>query len=240
MQNNKRHLYRPERVNTADYKPRLFNFLSVMANGILAGMVFSLGAATYLSVDNKPLGAAIFSASLFVIFYYGFGFYTSKVGYCFNQNKQQNFALIPIWVGNVLGAIITGLLFFLLREDYVYKIFSRANQICGAKLENNPLSIIVSAVFCGFLMFLAVDSFKNAKNILQKHLVPFFTIMIFLVCEFDHFVSGTFFFAVADAISIKSIWYILLMTLGNSIGAVIIPLSHKGIKALKELAKSSN
>lgn len=241
MQNSthQKHLYRPKRGNTANFKPHLFNFLSSMVNGMLAGMVFSLGAASYLSIETKTVGAAIFALGLFIIFYYGFGFYTSKVGYCFNQNKEQNLALISIWVGNFLGAIITALLFLLLREAYVYKLFERSNQLCGAKLEGTPISIIISAVFCGLLMFFAVDTFKNAKNTLQKHLIPLLTVMVFVLCEFDHFVSTTFFFVVADAVSIKSIWYILLITLGNSIGAVIVPLSHKGIKALREFSKRS-
>lgn len=240
MQNNtERHLYKPKRANTADFKPRLFNFLSVMANGMLAGIAFSLGAVSYLSVETKTLGAAIFSLGLFIVFYYGFGFYTSKVGYCFNQNKEQNLSLIPVWLGNLFGAVITGLLSLLLREDYFFKLFERSNILCGAKLEGNPISIILSATFCGLLMFFAVDTFKNAKNTLQKHLIPLLTVMVFVLCEFDHFVSGTLFFVLADAVNLKSIWYILLITLGNSIGAVIVPLSHKGIKALRELSKSS-
>ncbi len=234
-----KHVYRPQRENTADKKPRVFKFLSLLINGALAGIAFSLGAAAYLSIDSKTLGAAIFSLGMFVIFHYGFGFYTSKFGYLLNQDKDQNLALIPIWLGNALGAAITALLLFLLREDYSYKLYQRANQLSGAKLEGSIISVIVSAFFCGLLMFFAVDIFKNAKSNLQKYLIPLFAVMVFVLCEFDHFVSGTFFFVMADAISIKSIWYIILMTLGNSAGLIIIPLCHIGVKVLREKSNSS-
>lgn len=234
-----KHVYRPQRVNTADNKARNLKFLSLVINGMLAGVAFSLGAVAYLSIDSKTLGAAIFSLGLFVIFHYGFGFYTSKFSGFFNQDKQQNLTLIPIWLGNALGAALTALLLFLTRETYAYKLFERANQLSGAKLEGTVINVIVSSIFCGLLMFFAVDIFKNAKSNLQKYLVPLFAIMIFVLCEFDHFVSGTFYFVMADAISIKSIWYIILMTLGNSIGVIIIPLCHKGVKALKEKSNSS-
>ena len=43
--------------------------------------------------------------------------------------------------------------------------------------------------------------------------------------------------AMAGNIDIRVMWYLLIMTLGNTIGALIIPLSHSGVKLVQNLAK---
>ena len=217
-------------------KQIMFNMLSIFLSGLLGGIAFALGSTAFLSLSNKMVGSAIFTVGMFIIFAYGFGFYTSKIGYSLKKTMEQNLNLIPIWFGNIIGAILTGGLLMLTREDVSNMLYSRANQICIAKINDNPFSIIILSVFCGILMFVVTDNFKNAKNAAQKYLSLFLGSMVFLLCGFEHFVSNAFFFTVSGALSLKAIWYLILMTLGNSLGALVIPLSHIGVKYFQKMS----
>lgn len=218
-------------------KKLLLTILSVFINGILAGLAFSLGGVAYLSIDSRYLSSAVFTVGLFVVFTYGFGFYTSKIGYAFGQNLRQNLMLIPLWFGNLLGSVAMGLIFSLTRESIFNKLFERANEICGYKLADTTIGILILSLLCGVLMFIATDVFKNAKTGAQKYLVLFLASMTFVLCQFEHFALSAFYFTVANAFNLKAVWYIIVMTVGNSLGALIIPACHKGMTLLRGLAK---
>ena len=215
----------------------LWNALNVFISGFLGGIAFAIGGTAFLSLNNKSVGSALFTFGMIIIYAYGFGFYTSKIGYSLKNSKEQNLMLIPVWFGNLFGAMLVGGLLRLTRESVSETLYTRANQLCGEKLSDSVGGIIILSVLCGFLMFVANDNFKNAKNAAQKYITLFLTSMVFLLCSFEHFASSAFLFVVADALNIKAVWYLILMTLGNTLGALIIPLSHSGVKLIQKMAK---
>lgn len=215
----------------------LWNALNVFISGLLGGIAFAIGGTAFLSLNNKSVGSALFAIGFIVIYAYGFGFYTSKIGYSLKNNKDQNLMLIPVWFGNLLGSMLVGGLLRLTRTDLSETLYTRANQLCAEKFSESVGGILILSILCGLLMFVANDNFKNAKNAAQKYITLFLTSMVFLLCSFEHFASSAFFFTVAGAVNIKAIWYLILMTLGNSIGALIIPLSHNGVRLIQKMAK---
>lgn len=218
-------------------KQFLWNFLNVFISGLLGGIVFSIGGIAYLSLNNKSVGSALFTIGMVIIYAYGFGFYTSKIGYSLKNNKDQNLMLIPVWLGNLIGSFLVGGLIRLTREPIAETLAERANQLCSEKLSDSVGGIIILSIFCGLLMFVATDNFKNAKNAAQKYVTLFLVVMVFLLCEFEHFATNGFLFTVAGTLNIKAIWYLILMTLGNSLGALIIPWAHSGVKVIQKIAK---
>lgn len=218
-------------------KPLLFNILNVFISGLLGGIAFAIGATAYLSVSNKPLGAAIFAVGMFMIFAYGFGFYTSKLGYALKSNKSQNLSLIPLFLGNFIGAIAVGGILSITREAVAETLSKRANQVTVVQANDSPLSIIILAFFCGIIMFVITDNYKNAKNAAQRYLPLFLGCMTFLLCGFDHFVSSAFFFTISGSLNLKGLWCVLLTALGNSLGVLAIPLSHNAVKLLQKNSK---
>lgn len=217
-------------------KRTLLNNLNIFINGLLGGIAFSLGAVAFLSVNNKYMGSALFTVGMVIIFVYGFGLYTSKVGYCLKNNKEQNLMLIPIWLGNLVGAILVGGIFRLTRTQISDTLISRANQLSGEKFADNIGGILILSIFCGFLMFIATDSFKNAKNAAQKYITLFLTVMVFLLCDFEHFTSSAFFFTIGGAFTLKAFWYLIIMSIGNTLGALIIPACHLGVIYIRSQA----
>lgn len=224
------------KVNSKIDKRTLFNNINIFINGLLGGIAFALGANAFLSINNKYLGSALFTVGMVIIFAYGFGLYTSKVGYFLKNNKEQNLMLIPIWLGNLVGAILVGGVLRLTRSQVSATLISRANQLSGEKLADSVWGVLILSVFCGLLMFIATDGFKNAKNAAQKYITLFLCVMVFLLCDFEHFASSAFFFTIGGAFTLKACWYLILMSIGNTLGALMIPLCHLGVKYIRSQA----
>ena len=62
--------------------------LKILVKAILAGVMISIGGTIYLALDNKMLGAFLFSIGLFSICAYGFNLYTGKIGYVIDNKPK--------------------------------------------------------------------------------------------------------------------------------------------------------
>ena len=77
---------------------------------VMAGICIAVGGAVNLSVDNKVVGAALFSAGLFTICTLGYYLYTGKVCYLLDSNQKGKYLLWlgQIWAGNLIGTALVG------------------------------------------------------------------------------------------------------------------------------------
>ena len=201
-------------------KQRIASFLY----SILAGVSISIGAIVFLSLDNKVTGAIFFSLGLFTVCTFGFNLFTGKVGYIFENKPSYLLFLLQVWVGNLLGSLITG---NLIRLTRIGSISEKAKVLCDTKLNDSLLSIFILAVFCNILMFVAVDGFKTNQHEIGKYIGIFMGVIVFILCGFEHCVANMFYFSVANVWSGKTILYLLVMTLGNACGGVLIPLARQ-------------
>ena len=72
-------------------------------------------------------------------------------------------------------------------------------------------------------MFVAADGYKTIQNPVGQILAIFLPVV-----GFEHCVANMYFFTIADLWSIKAFGYLIIMSLGNSIGGILIPLLRKG------------
>ena len=204
-------------------------YLKIFAGALLAGMMIAIGGAVFLALDNKVLGALFFTVGLFTICTCGFNLYTGKICYVFDHDKSYALSLPVIWLGNLAGAVLVALLLSLTRQGPAF--MEKAASMCEVKLNDSPLSIFVLAVFCDILIYVAVDGYKNNPHEAGRYLALFFGVMVFILCGFEHCVANMFYFTMGQAWSVKTFLYLLIMTAGNSVGGVLIPLIRKKIKA---------
>lgn len=191
---------------------------------ILAGLCIGLGGTVFLSVDNKVVGAALFSIGLLTILAFGFNLFTGKVGYALDNKPSYIGTLVLIWIGNLIG---TGLMAFLVRFTRVYDALApKVEDIVSTKLNDPPLSILLLAIGCGMCMFIAVDQYKKQHNVV-KALFVIFPVMVFILCSFEHCIANMFYFALAGSFTLNTLIYLIIMTVGNSIGGLLIPLFTK-------------
>ena len=51
-------------------------------------------------------------------------------------------------------------------------------------------------------------------------------VMVFILCGFEHSVANMYYISVANLLSLKSLLYILIMILGNSVGSILTALYY--------------
>lgn len=191
--------------------------LKKVINGIFAGILISIGGAVFLSCDNKYIGAVLFSVALLCICYQGYSLYTGKICYIPQKHGKEEFSvLLTGLLGNVTATTVCG---YALRYA-VPKIGEAALASCSAKLEQEFLQTFIRAVFCGILIYLAVDIFKNHKTPIGI----LFCIPVFILSGFEHSVADMFYFAASGIVSLEAFIFIWIVILGNTIGGALIPL----------------
>lgn len=189
---------------------------------LLAGLMIAIGGAVNLSVDNKVVGAFLFSIGLFTVVNQQFALFTGRVGDF--KLKQPAFLidLLIIWIGNFAATVGVG---YLLRVTRVASTLSaKAETLSQAKLNDNPLSIFVLAIFCGIIMYIAVACFRSTENPIGKYAGVFIGVPVFILCGFEHCVANMFYFSIANAWTWKTFLWLLIMTAGNAVGGLLIPV----------------
>ena len=202
--------------------------IEILIKSILAGIMIGIGGTIYLSLDNKIVGSILFAIGLFIIVVYSFNLYTGKIGYLINNfNKKYIRELIITLIGNFIGTFFVG---FVLRYTRIYtSISDKAKTLADIKLNDTLISILILSFFCGILMYLAVNTYKEVKDI-GKYLAVFLGVIVFILCGFEHCIANMYYFSVSSTWSLNTLLYLLVMILGNSLGGILIPLCNKVIK----------
>lgn len=196
--------------------------LKTLIYGILAGISIAIGGTAFLSVESKALGALLFTVGLFTICTFGFNLFTGKVCYVFERDRDYAMDLPVIWLGNLCGTWLTA--FVESQTRIGPALAERAHALCQVKLDDGIPSVFILAVFCNILIFIAVDGFNKNPHELGKYLSLTFGVTVFILCGFEHCVANMYYFSMAGMWSVKTLGYVLVMTLGNAVGGVLIPL----------------
>lgn len=151
-------------------KPNKNKWISFLADGILSGLMLGVGGMVSLSSENRFLGAFLFSLGLFCIVQFKYGLFTGKVGYIVNRDLPYVAETAVTLVGNALGTLIAALLLRQVRfftstvSTMDVTISDRVQATVSGKIHDNPLSIFILAIFCGILMFTAVEGSRKCKE----------------------------------------------------------------------------
>ena len=188
--------------------------------GFLAGFVITLGATAYLSLESTMAGALMFTVGLFAICSFGWNLFTGKVCYSFGKGPRYIGFLAVVWISNFAGAAAGGALIRLTRLEGVV---ARAQAVAATKLDDGLLSVFVLAIFCNVLIYIAVEGYRSIENSLGRYLAVFFGVTVFVVCGFEHCVANMYYFTAAGAWSGEAIVFILVNTLGNALGGLLVP-----------------
>jgi formate/nitrite transporter FocA (FNT family) len=185
--------------------------------GILAGLAIAIGGTIYLSMENKVIGSLLFTVGLYAIVLHGLYLFTGKIGYLATAEDKKSYFMIVLstWLGNLVG---TGLGAAMILCTRINGIKEKATAVSEVKLGDTPLSAFVLAIFCGMLMYIAVDGFK----LKGQPLILFACVGVFILCGFEHCIANMFYFSLAGLWSAKAFLYIVIMTLGNAVGAMVL------------------
>lgn len=200
-------------------KKKLKKYVDYLVKGIYAGFMIGIGAIAFLSLENKVLGSFFFSIGLLTICMYAMNLYTGKIGYVLINKIDYIYELLLGLLGNFIGTFIIGKSILLTR---VSNISEKALTLVNIKLNDNLLSIFILSIFCGMLMYIAVNNYKKVNTEIGKYIGIFMCVMTFILCGFEHCIANMAYITIANAWSWKALLYVLIMILGNSFGAILI------------------
>jgi len=203
-------------------------YIEYLIKGVFAGIMISIGGTAYLAVSNNVIGSFLFSIGLLMICMYGMNLYTGKIGYIIVSKLSYIYELLLTLVGNFIGTYLCG---FLIRSTRFISYQEKAINISNIKLDDNFISIFILSIFCGMLMYMAVNNYKKIDNNLGKYLSVILCVMVFILCGFEHCVANMYYFSVANVWSIDTFVMLGIMILGNSFGSVIIALFDNKYKS---------
>ena len=198
--------------------------LKVLVRAVLAGVMISIGGTIFLTCESKLLGAFLFSIGLYAICAFGLNLYTGKIGYVIDNKPKYLIELLFTLIGNIIGTVGCGYLLFLSRQGE--KLRSTAQAISTIKLNDNLLSIFILSIFCGIIMYLAVDLYKKLTDF-GKYMGIFMGITVFILAGFEHCVANMYYFSAANMWTWKTVLYVLVMIAGNSVGSILLALRIK-------------
>jgi len=171
---------------------------------LFAGILIGLGAAGYLALGGIP-GAVIFAFGLIGVVILGVPLYTGRAGVMNNIGE-----LALIWLYNVIGCILLGLLVLSLGGESV----ERAQAAIDARLLQGPWRSFLRAVGCGLIIDVAVYLYKCSKS----YLPIIFGIPLFILCGFYHSIADVVYLVAAWKWSPDILWYYPIIVIGNYVG----------------------
>jgi len=212
-------------------------FLSFLSDGILAGFMIGIGAIVFMSSDNRYIGAFLFSLGLFSVVCFKYNLFTGKVGYIPLRKPDYLYEVAVTLLGNLFGTFFAATLFNASRfstaavSGLYVSACERAKASMLTKINDSPLSSFTLAIFCGLLMFTAVEAYRKCKeenNFAGAVFGVVFPVVVFIISGFNHCIADMAYYFMAGCPEIgKALVYFVIVIIGNSIGGMLVPLFKK-------------
>ena len=179
--------------------------IELVSKSVLAAILIGLGVAVSLTM-GQPLGAIFFAFGLLGVCVLKVNLFTGKAGYWWKE-KSLELSLV-LGVNLIIGYLI-GVLISIANPVLI--------PIALAKVMSWQFtsSFFIQAIFCGMVMYLCVEMFRN-----DEKTGIFLGVPLFIFCGFQHCIANIIIMGVAHSFS----WTILLAIAGNLLGSIIINL----------------
>lgn len=201
--------------------------------GILAGLSIAFGSAAYVACayyQHRIAGSILFSVGLLLICGFGFKLYTGQIGKVLENKKSFIIDLLIMLLGNFIGATTAGLLASFIMPNEAYADI--ALSVGESKLLDAGggsvtwYALLIQSLFCGMLVYFAVEIYKTGKDNLTKVLGLVLAVTAFVVSGHSHCIANMYYLGVSRIIVSSNFgWAILsllISIIGNSVGAIII------------------
>ncbi len=202
--------------------------IKTITSGLLAGILIGIGGFVFAFVMSKAtvigenvLAAFLFSIGLLLICSFGFNLYTGKIGYLFDNKLSYVVDLGEMFFGNFLGAALMGLLVRGCSSQFKDAI-TKLESICEVKYSHPWYTFILLAFGCGILVYLAVRLFKSDHHPVIRVFGLVLCVTVFVAVGFVHVIAEMFYLVAAGRLELKTILYLLLAVIGNSLGSISI------------------
>lgn len=180
-----------------------------------AGACIGIGCVANIMSGNRYIGAFLFSFALLTVISERAELFTGKIGYIDKYKKLNCLDMLPLMlIFNIFGAaFVAGAISFALPMDVVA-------SIAEAKMEQNFLEASWKSVFCGVVMYVAV----NSNNMSESKIFVIMSIATFVISGFEHSIANTFYFAsysILGGFKWKMVLLLIIYIVGNATGSIM-------------------
>lgn len=207
-------------------------WMKLLISSMAAGLMVGVGGTVFLSAQDKVVGGVLFSIGLLTICIYGFRLFTGSIGYLLTDRTSswggRMGTAAVIWAGNFIATTVYGSLIHLAKPE----LAARAAAMCDIKLGQSLPYNLFMGILCGMLMFLAVDVYKRHSDF-GRFVGILFAVPVFILAGFEHSIADMLYFAIGrgQLLPPVGVWvFLLTVTLGNCVGALIIPCAAKAVE----------
>lgn len=207
---------------------------------MMAGAYVGIGIILILTLGNDaaPLSrnlimGCFFGITLTLIIFAGAELFSGHTmfmafGYLYGKVVVSEVIIdwIICWSGNLIGAMLLGILFALGGGGgWLDDPSSLVHEIAYRKVDSSVVELVSRAIICNWLICLAIWMTHRTASDTAKCLLIFWCLFAFVAAGFEHGVANMTVFTIsilgphADEVSVLSAWYNLLwVSVGNIIG----------------------
>ncbi len=191
--------------------------LSAFVLAVAAGIFIGIGGTVLLSLENRIVGSVLFSVALLSICTLGLYLFTGKVGYLVNAHTGTDILSVAAGLlGNGVGCWLVAAGVRICRPS----VIEPAQALVAPKLSQSPAYAVIAGIFCGILMYTAVQIYRDKASTAGI----FFCVPVFILAGFEHSIADMFYFFCAGEHSAQMVGFILLVVIGNAIGGWLMPM----------------
>lgn len=194
-------------------------------SSIMAGVFISMGAMTYLSISNTLVGSMFFAVGILLVLNLHNMLVTRVCPLLVYDNRYHWNDVAVAWAGNAIGTVIAAAA--IQGTRFKETIREPVGRIGDIKLNDDPLSLFILGILCGFFVAFAVligARYTNGSFAQIFYVWLFITAFVF--CGFEHIVADMFYLSCyamlfgADALEVMKV--LIFVTAGNLAGGVFI------------------
>lgn len=225
-----------------NWKLIIGKYLKVLLSSFIAGLLIGIAVTISFIVQSTTLVNANIIGPLFgvlgvlLICLYGYNLYTFKVGYVFENKVDYLIEVILSLVGNIIGVFLMSLM---LRATSLMsdgsEFLNVVNSYMSSRVEEDFFSMIILSFIGGIVAYFGYNTYKKAEQPIAKFLTLILCVGAIYICGLKEGITDMFIYSVYKlfdgALALK-IFYIIL---GNTFGALLIPLLNKLRSKIKSM-----
>lgn len=186
-------------------------------NSLWAGILIAISSAVYLNCPNKLIGSILFSFGLITILEFDCYLFTGIIG--FAREKRQFLTSLFVLAGNLIGCFAVLLL-----------PTQGAAELMTVKLSIPWYYVFGKAIVCGIIIYSTVWLYKSTIN--KWHIL--IAVPAFIICGAEHSIADACYIIASHQLTLQSLAFLLIVIIGNAIGALVISLSKEHCNKAKD------
>ena len=218
-------------------------YLKQLINAFICGCLIGIGGVCNLyciGLGESILGGFLFGLSFLFIALYGYEYYSSKIGYVVENKAPYLLDCLIAIIGNYIGAWVIALVVKMTSLSSISNpLMIGLQQIVEPRVQNGLVfDLFGKSLLSGIVIYLVFNTYKKAEQPIARFLSLFIGAFVLCFVGLDELVSDMFYFNLACLSNysygtlFSNLVYVLI---GNSLGAMIIPLLRKLKGVLKSI-----